>query len=431
MGPFRGRARFGRAGAALLLVVCRGVAATADLTKYLIATQPDQAKVVYTQLWTFDELALPSSQRPVLTPRTLIDGVTSACQGGVTVCDETSDQGLRRPDAVAVFHAAAGSVLYVADVQAEKLFAYDLSVSGVIDVLSPLAPSLRVGAQRVIRQDITGGVKGVAVDGMGNVFFSSANQVSMIRADQLHRGREAPAVVLYQGADATTAAAAAAAAAAPATPALLLQTGRARRLQQPAPAAVAPAADPAAVTAPTGSPSSPGALVVDNFFVYWVNGAEGTTDGVGTIVKGYERERPHGAGIPSGYPMNLAMNSPTASGICLARDNVFYTVPQATALPMVYGVKTNAGAIAEITRGVTDPRGCAWDGDGAIYVADHGANAIISMPSAFGSLRTVEQTERIMEVIGPGQLAVYLPSSGAAGSGAALILAVFAVLFSV
>ena len=53
-------------------------------------------------------------------------------------------------------------------------------------------------------------------------------------------------------------------------------------------------------------------------------------------------------------------------GICIAGNNVYYTDKRTN----LYGVKKHGGGIATISESMKGPRGCAWDGDGTIYVAD-------------------------------------------------------------
>ena len=62
----------------------------------------------------------------------------------------------------------------------------------------------------------------------------------------------------------------------------------------------------------------------------------------------------------------IAKNSNKVYGVCLSQNNVFYTNTQT----FLYGVKKSGGAIATISDKLLGPRGCAWDGDGTIYVAD-------------------------------------------------------------
>lgn len=117
--------------------------------------------------------------------------------------------------------------------------------------------------------------------------------------------------------------------------------------------------------------SAPGGVAVDNFHVYWTNKAAGSEVGVGSVVRGFET--PTGTDATGGAT-ELARNAPKVYGVCLSENNVFYT----DATKAVYGVKKTASAIATISDKFIEPRGCAWDLDGTIYVADKGANAVSS-----------------------------------------------------
>jgi len=158
-------------------------------------------------------------------------------------------------------------------------------------------------------------VRWVAVDGMGNVFITDeANgQILRVPAEKLLRGDPTPLVVY----DATT----------------------------------------------NTHVSAPGGIAVDNFHVYWTNKAAGTEENVGSLNRGFEK--PQGSNTAAGV-VQLARNTPKAYGVCLSENNVFYTNSE----KVVYGVKKTGSAIATVSDVFEEPRGCVWDGDGTIYVAD-------------------------------------------------------------
>lgn len=169
----------------------------------------------------------------------------------------------------------------------------------------------------------------VAVDGAGNVFFSveRENAIQKVSADKLLRGEATP-TTLYSGLS-------------------------------------------------VSQVSAPGGVAVDNFNVFWSNKAVGTI--VGSVVKGFET--PPETNV-AGSVRPLAKNAVKVYGVCLVNDNVFYTDHQFN----IYGVKKVGGAITTISNKLIQPRGITWDGDGTVFVADKGGNAIYSFP---GSMETL------------------------------------------
>jgi len=166
-------------------------------------------------------------------------------------------------------------------------------------------------------------VRWVAVDGMGNVFITDEGngQILKVPADKLLRGEPKP-VVLYD-------------------------------------------------TATNSHVSAPGGIAVDNFHVYWTNKASGTEENVGSLVRGFEK--PTGTNSAS-QAVQIARNVPKAYGVCLSENNVFYT----NAEKAVFGVKKTGSSIATITDVFEQPRGCVWDGDGTVYVADKKTGSVSS-----------------------------------------------------
>merc|ERR1719473_1453235 len=119
------------------------------------------------------------------------------------------------------------------------------------------------------------------------------------------------------------------------------------------------------------SVSGPGGVAVDNFRVFWANKMEGTQ--VGSVVQGFEA--PSDADRTKTLP--IAKNTNKVYGVCLSASNVFFTEEKYK----IHGVKKFGGAIATINVGLHSPRGCAWDGDGTIYVADEGGDQVYSFPA--------------------------------------------------
>lgn len=172
----------------------------------------------------------------------------------------------------------------------------------------------------------------VAIDGAGNVFFSDEprNLILRVPADKVLRGVSEPEVV-YNGSN-------------------------------------------------VEQVNQPGGVAADNFHVYWTNKHFGTQ--VGTVMRASEfPERSETKGVTV-----LASNLVKSYGVCMSLGNIYYTDAQTH----LYGVKKSGGPIAEVTASLKSPRGCAWDGDGTVYVADRGANAVYAFA---GNMPTITQAK--------------------------------------
>jgi len=208
--------------------------------------------------------------------------------------------------------------LLVTDPAAQQLFAYSLSVQeGKLVAGAPTA--------------LTNGTEArwVAVDGFGNIFLSeeARNQILKIPIEQALRGT--PPQVVYDG----------------------------RKLPQL---------------------SAPGGVAVDSFHTYWVNKVSGNL--VGSVVRGAQAGFEGTAILAESEQRGtavLANNANKSYGVCLAGNNVFYTQPETT----IFGVKEAGSEVATISRRLTNPRGCSWDGGDTVFVADRGANAVYSFAS--------------------------------------------------
>lgn len=222
------------------------------------------------------------------------------------------EKGLMHPQGLAIDHKRKR--LFVADPDVQKIYAYQITVNG--DTLST------DGRQTIISEKVES--RWVAVDGLGNIFFSDEpkSRIMKITMSKILRGNT-NAEEVYTGQQ-------------------MSQVNR------------------------------PGGVAVDNFHVFWSNKRLGTKSGA--VVKASEV-------VDTSGPLEnniavLAANSPKSYGVCLALNNVFYT----DAEKHIYGVKKTGGAVVEVSSVLQNPRGCVWDGDGTVFVADRSQNAVFSFP---------------------------------------------------
>jgi len=238
------------------------------------------------------------------------------------------DRGLRHPQGIAVDQKR--KKLFVADPDMQKIYAYSLLVTE-----ETLGTD---GQQFIVAQNSES--RWVAVDGVGNVFFSNEaqSQILKVAATRVLRG-DPSAEVVYDGAG-------------------------------------------------VSQVSRPGGVAVDNFHVFWTNKLSGNQ--VGSLVKGAEIPETLSNGVAITLSVSvLAKNVARSYGVCTALDNIFYT----DADKYLYGVKKSGGAIASISGKFKQPRGCVWDGDGTVYVADKGDGAVYSFAGNMHSLAPVQITK--------------------------------------
>jgi len=211
------------------------------------------------------------------------------------------------------------SRLLVADPGERKVFAYNLLFSG--------GKAVTDGSAEVAVQDVE--ARWVAVDGIGSVFVTDErnNLIMKVPAEKAFR-KEPTATALYNGGTLSMV-------------------------------------------------SAPGGIAVDNFHVYWSNKATGQQSG--SVVKGFEAPA---TGNVQESVKKLATNAEKVYGVCLAKDNVFYTDFETN----IYGVKKGGSEQTTVSDKFQEPRGCSWDGDGTVFVADRGANFVAAFA---GNMQTL------------------------------------------
>jgi sugar lactone lactonase YvrE len=147
----------------------------------------------------------------------------------------------------------------------------------------------------------------------------------------------------------------------------------------------------------TSEVSGPAGIVADGSHLFWANKVEGKKKGC--IVKGMEKTKENEASAAA-----VATNVDKVFGVCSSQNNIFYS----DEAQFVYGVKKNGGDTATVVDILVKPRGCAWDGDGTVYVADKGGNAIWSFPSAMEVLG-IAQSSKIFEMEDPFGVSIFVP----------------------
>lgn len=301
---------------------------TGSPNKYLIVSAPQSGVVEYVKIGPPSSLKGGNSVKPLIT------------------------NGSLHPQGLAVDQMRKR--LLVADPDSKAIYGYPLIITH--------SAGLSVGPQMVVASDVE--ARWVAVDGLGNVFFSDEPQNKIMKI----------------------------------------------------PTNVVTAGNTSALTAFDGATlvhvSAPGGVAVDGFNTFWVNKHTGTQ--AGSVVRGAEVP---GGGSTSGETVSaleLSKNSDKSYGVCLAFSNVYYTQPER----VIYGVKKSGGTPVTISDRLINPRGCAWDGENTIYVADRGAGAVYSFPGNTQHLSMVEVTKSV-EVADAFGVAVF---SGAVTSKAATFL---------
>lgn len=152
--------------------------------------------------------------------------------------------------------------------------------------------------------------------------------------------------------------------------------------------------------------SAPGAVASDAFHTYWVNKQTGTQ--AGSLIQA-SPAKPE-VNIEQ-TAVKMTSNTDKSYGVCLGLNNIFYTQPAS----YMYGVKKSGGDPILISDKLTNPRGCAWDGDGTIYVADRGASAIYSFPGNMPNMSAI-QLQKVATYEDAFGLAIHTYSGSASGS---------------
>mmetsp|Transcript_137325 Transcript_137325/g.238748 ORF Transcript_137325/g.238748 Transcript_137325/m.238748 type:complete len:334 (-) Transcript_137325:22-1023(-) len=154
--------------------------------------------------------------------------------------------------------------------------------------------------------------------------------------------------------------------------------------------------------------SAPGGIITDNFKLYWTNKIQG--DMAGVIISA-PVNKDEGDVIPT---TALSKNIEKAYGACLVKNHIYYTAPEES----LFAVDRGGGDPVTISSSLGNPRGCAWDGEGTMYIADRGTNSIMSFSAPQELLQEV-QMQKVADFSDAFGVAVF---SGASRLGAVYIL---------
>ncbi|CAE8625446.1 unnamed protein product [Polarella glacialis] len=238
--------------------------------------------------------------------------------------------------------------LFVADPNLGKLVMYPLSYNG---------DKLSVGKMVTVAKGVE--VRAVAVDGLGNVVFSeeTTNRIMRVTAPMIEAG-DTTAQTIYSGDN-------------------------------------------------LSAVSAPGGVAVDNYFVYWLNKNGGTK--VGSLVRA-QRSMNLAAysGNVSSRVSLLSSNAAKCYGVCIALGNAFYTDETKNLYGISRASTARSNAIT-ISSALKEPRGCAFDGAGTVYVTDKGQNAIFQFASNMQTLTPDRPLTKAADLQGAFGIVVYTP----------------------
>jgi len=265
------------------------------------------------------------------------------------MCSDTMDRGLEEPTGLALDHRAGGHAwLYVSDPKVGGLYRYSVTENWRKE---PVA-----GPQMLLKEDLKDKAHWLALDGYGNLFYTDAEAgaVSMLSVEDLE-ATAAKGRTLYS----------------------------VKKMQ---------------------SVAGPAGIAVDNLHIYWAN-LQGDKSS-GTLVQALAAK----VEKPKVLAGETDMYKALAKDICLARDNIFFTGDTKA----LFAIKANgsSSSATEVSHDFKQPRGCVYDEEATVYVADHDGDAIYALPANFKELRTVKRLDKVANMASPNQVAIFFgPSS--------------------
>lgn len=146
----------------------------------------------------------------------------------------------------------------------------------------------------------------------------------------------------------------------------------------------------------------PTGIATDSINVFWGNMASG--ESVGSVIRA--AETPPDSDVASAITA-ISSNTAEVHGVCIVKNNIVYTATDT----YVYGISKNGGVIATITEKMGQPRGCVFDGDGTVYVADRQLGKVMSFPGATMAPQEITEVKNLEDAYG---VAAYTVTGSAA-----------------
>jgi len=129
---------------------------------------------------------------------------------------------------------------------------------------------------------------------------------------------------------------------------------------------------------------APGGIAMDNYHLFWVNKWAGSE--LGTLVRASKRPRED---INAATSVVMARRESKAYGVCLTGSKVFFTSESEYLFSTPRGGRDPPVALSS---NLGQPRGCVFDGDNRLYVADKKKNAVYSFNAGSTGHTEVEAT---------------------------------------
>jgi len=149
--------------------------------------------------------------------------------------------------------------------------------------------------------------------------------------------------------------------------------------------------------------------------LFWANGQHGQE--VGAVVRGLEDI---GKSLAQETTEALSKDSESAFGMCLTSSRLYYTSREHS----LYSLRADGvGRRVTVSNRLQEPRGCAYDGDGTVFVADRKAGRVFSFAGAEPNLAGSRIMSPALEVGDAYGVAVLITSSAPGSKALTLLLA--------